>query len=236
MPAATHRPEAPQAGSFLSAILELVLTFGGYYLLRAFGVSVFWSLTVPAIAVAAVTVAVTVRRRKVDLIGLLVLMELTVTIVVSLVTRSARIAAVREPVYILIGGLFCLVTLLGKVPFSHTSTASFASFGDPKRKRAFETAWSDVPRYRMWQRLLTACFGVIMVVTAVIRIGLLWSAPSARIAHAVNVSNTLSFVMIGALIVVSGALIQPPKKIIEELVQQMDDVPAESSPVSPVPR
>ncbi|MEV6846595.1 VC0807 family protein [Actinoplanes sp. NPDC051411] len=236
MPALTHSPERPKAGGLLSAVLELILTFGGYYLLRAFGVSVFWSLTVPAIAVAAVTVAVTVRRRKVDLIGLLVLMELAATIVVSLVTRSPRIAAVREPIYILIGGVFCLVTLLGRVPFTHTSTASFATFGDPKRKRAFAMAWSDVPRYRMWQRLLTACFGAIMVVFAIIRIVLLWSAPEARIAHAVNVSNTLSFVMIGALLVVSGVLIQPPKKIIERLVQQMNDVPAESSRTSPVPR
>jgi hypothetical protein len=222
----TQSPRRSKAGGLVSALLEVALSVGGYYLLRAFGVGVFWALTVPAIAVAVVTIGVTVRRRQIDLIGLLVLLEIIATIAVSLATQSARIAAVREPVYVLIGGAFCLITLFYRRPFTHLSTSSMATFGDAKRERAFEQAWQEVPRYRMWQRLLTACFGTIMVVTAVIRIYLLFSVSDAQVAHAVNVSNTISIVMIVALLVVSGILIQPPKKIIEQLVRQMETTPA----------
>ncbi|RSM44889.1 hypothetical protein DMA12_15210 [Amycolatopsis balhimycina DSM 5908] len=222
MPPATQDKPKPKAGGLLSTLMELALSFGGYYLLRAFGVSVFWALTIPAIAVAAVAVTVTVRRRRVDLIGSLVLFEIIATIVLSLVTQSPKIAAVREPVYILIGGLFCLATLFYRTPLTHLSTSSVAAFGDPKRERAFARAWEDVPRYRMWQRLLTGAFSTIMILFSLVRMYLLVTATDAGIAHAVDVSNLLSLVMIGALVVVSGVLIQPPRKIIEQLVKQMD--------------
>jgi hypothetical protein len=207
----------PKAGGLLSTLVEVALSFGLYYLLRAFGVGVFWALTAPAVAVAAVTAFVTLRRRRIDMIGLLVLCELAATIILSLVTRNARVAAVREPVYFLIAGVFCLATLARRTPFSHVSTAAIATFGDPKRERAFQVAW-DVPAYRVWQRLITAVFGVLMIGSGVVRIVIL---SHGDVGHAVNVSNVVSLVTIGALVAVSAILIQPPRKIIEELLERM---------------
>jgi hypothetical protein len=219
--AVAQQSRRPKAGGFLSALLEVGLSVGGYYLLRAFGAGVFWALTAPAIVVAVVAVGVTLRRRRIDMVGLLVLFELAVTITFSVVTQSARVAALREPVYILIGGVFCLVTLFFRTPFTHVSTSSVATFGDPKRKKAFEQAWREVPEYRMWQRLLTASFGLIMVVAAVVRAYLLLAAPDDQIADAVDVSNMISLAMIAALVVVSGVLIQPARKIIERVAAQV---------------
>ncbi|MFL6127379.1 VC0807 family protein [Actinophytocola sp.] len=213
--------QKPKVGGLLSTLLELALSIGGYYLLRAFGVGVFWALTAPAVAVAVVVVVVTARRRRLDMIGLLVLVELVATLTFSLVTRSARVAALREPVYVLVGGVFCLVTLLRRAPLTHLTTSAMATFGDPKRERAFELAWQEVPRYRMWQRLLTTSFGSIMVVAAVVRAYVLLRAPDDRLAAAVDVSNVIGLVMIGALVVTSAVLIQPAKKIIERLLERM---------------
>jgi hypothetical protein len=200
----------------LSTLLELALSFGLYYLLRAFGIDVFWALTAPAIAVGAVAVLFTVRRGRLDMIGLLVLCELAVTIVLSAVTQSPLVAALREPAYFLIGGVFCLVTLLHRVPFSHAATATLATFGDPKRERAFAHAWAEVPRYRFWQRLITASYGVIMVASALIRAWVLYSATD--LAHAIDVSNVISLVAIGVLIATGAVLVQPARKIIEALL------------------
>lgn len=217
----------------LTALLEIALSFGLYYLLRAFGVGVFWALTVPAIVVAGIAVTVTVRRRHVDMIGLLVLFEVLVTIVLSLATQSPRIAAIREPAYTLIGGVFCLVTLFYREPLTHVTAASVATFGDPKREEAFKHAWQDVPAYRMWQRLITAVIGGIMVGSALIRAYILASTETDQIAHAVDVSNTILFVMLGVLVVVSAILIQRPKKIIEELANNRDpEGPTRSAPAS----
>jgi hypothetical protein len=220
MSSVAQRPPRAKGGGLLSSLLEIVLSVGGYYLLRAFGVGVFWALTAPAMAVAVVAVVVTVRRGRIDLIGLLVLCEIAATIILSLATHSPRIAALREAAYVLIPGVFCLVTLVCRAPLTHASTMSIATFGDPKRKQAFERAWRDVPEYRLWQRLLTASLGLIMVVASIVKAYILFATPDDHIAHAVDVCNIITFVMIGAVAVVSAVLIQRPKKIIERLLEQ----------------
>jgi hypothetical protein len=202
----------------LSSLLEIALSVGGYYLLRGLHVTVFWALTAPAIAVAAVAVTDTVRRRRTDLIGALVLVELAITIALALLTRSARIAAVREPLYVLAAGAFCLVTLLQRRPLTERSTARLASFGDPGRRAAFEHAWQHVAGYRGWQRALTAAIGLIMVTASAIRVGLIATAPAGRLAHAIDTSNTVGIVMLVALGLTSGILIQPPRRIIEQVL------------------
>jgi hypothetical protein len=210
-----------KGGGFLSALVEVGLSVGGYYLLRAFGVGVFWALTAPAIVVGLVALTVTVRRRRTDLLGLLVLFELVVTIGFSVATRSARVAAFREPVYLLVGGVFCLVTLFYRTPFTHVSTSAIATFGDPKREKAFAHAWREVPEYRRWQRLLTASFGLIMVGAALVKAYVVYVTPEDRMADAVNTSNVINLVMIAAIVVTSLVLIQPARKIIERLVEQL---------------
>ncbi|WP_326946958.1 hypothetical protein OG439_47940 [Amycolatopsis sp. NBC_01307] len=214
----------PKPG-LLTTLLEIALSFGLYYLLRAFGLDVFRSLVIPAIAVGAVAVAVTIRRRRIDLMGLLVLTELAVTITVSLATQSPRVAALREVAYILVGGVFCLVTLVRRRPLAHTTAASMASFGDPKREKAFELAWTEEPRYRRWQRLLTATLGALMVGAGVIRAYILYAAPDSGIAHAVDVSNAVGTVMWVAVFVVPAVLIQPARRIVQDVLERLQATP-----------
>jgi uncharacterized membrane protein YbhN (UPF0104 family) len=200
------------------SLVEIALSVGGYYLLRGLHMTVFWALTIPAVAVAAVAVVATVRRRRTDMIGALVLAELAITIALSLITRSARVAAVREPLYVLAAGMFCLITLLQRRPLTDRSTARLASFGDPRRKAAFDYAWRHVAEYRRWQRLLTAAIGLIMVISSAIRVGLVVVAPGRDLAHAIDVSNTAGLLMLLAIGLTGGMLIQPPRRIIEELL------------------
>jgi hypothetical protein len=202
----------------LSSLLEIALSVGGYYLLRGLHVGVFWALTMPAIAVAVIAVICTARRRRTDTIGALVLVELAITIALSLITHSARVAAVREPLYVLAAGAFCLVTLLQRRPLTERSTAGLASFGNPERKAAFEYAWQHVAEYRRWQRVLTAAIGLIMTISSAVRVNLIVTTPDRGLAHAIDVSNTAGILMLLAIGLTAGILIQPPRKIIEQLL------------------
>lgn len=213
-------PPRPGGSGLLAPLAEIALSIGGYYLLRACGAGVFWALTAPAMVIAAAVAVLTVRRRRLDLIGLLVLIELAVTIALSLITRSPRIAAVREPLYLLAGGVFCLLTLLLRRPFTDRTTVAFASFGDPKREAAFAYAWRALPRYRGWQRALTATIGTIMIMASGIRIAILATAPSNQIAHAVNVSTLIGTSTYIAIVVASALMIQPVRVIIERLLTE----------------
>lgn len=205
-----------------AALVEVVVSVGGYYLLRACGAGVFWSLTGPALAVAALAVATTVRRRRLDLVGLVVLLELATTLTVTLITRNPRVAALREAAYVLVAGVWCLVTLVRRAPLTHVFAASAASFGDPARERAFAYAWSSVPRYRRWQCALTALTGVILLAAAALRALILLSASEPGLAHAVDLSNTVTLYMLAALGLASGVLIQVPRKIIERLTSSAE--------------
>lgn len=211
----------PQAGGLLSALLEIVVSVGGYYVLRAVGVGVFWALTVPGIAVAVIALVATARRRRIDMIGLLVLVEVIASITLTLVTQDPRIAAVRESVYVSISGLFCLATLFRRRPLTHVSAASVATFGDSLRAEAFELAWRDVPRYRLVQRSLTASLGLMILVASGIRVGILYSFPLAQVAHAIDLSNLVGTAMWVALVVVSAVLIQPARRIVVRLFERL---------------
>ncbi|MBB1154791.1 VC0807 family protein [Amycolatopsis dendrobii] len=205
-----------------TALLEVVVSIGGYYVLRACEAGVFWSLTGPALVVAMLAVAATIRRRRLDLVGLLVLIELATTLTLTLVTQNPRAAALREAAYVVVAGIFCLVTLFRQAPLTHVFAASAASFGDPARERAFACAWSSVPRYRRWQRALTALLGTILLAAAAVRAVILLSASDAGLAHATDMSNTVTLYMLGALGVVSGALIQVPRRIVERLASSAE--------------
>ncbi|GAA2273947.1 MULTISPECIES: VC0807 family protein [Kitasatospora] len=218
----------PQLGGLATVFLDLFVSIGGYFILRAAGVSVIWSLAIPGIVVGVLTVLSTIRRRKLDVVGVLVLVELAATLGLSFVTNDARIAACRQPLYVLIGGLFCLGTLFGRRPFTAVTTASMATFGDPLRARAFEKAWQDVARYRQQQRTLTTAIGTIMVVDAAVRVLVIYVYPVSRIDVSLllsNVAGILLFVVIG---VVSKKLIMPAREIVLEIVEQLKAESADS--------
>ncbi|MET9079973.1 VC0807 family protein [Streptomyces sp. NPDC004232] len=213
--------QRPQLGGMMTVLLDLFLSIGGYYALRALGVGVIWALTVPGILIGVLTVMSTIRRRKLDVVGVLVLVELTATLGLTFATDDARIAACRQPLYVVIGGAFCLATLVGHRPFTAVTTASMATFGDPLRVRAFETAWQEHPEYRQRQRTLTVAIGTIMIVDAAVRILLIYLFPASRIDRSLllsNITGILMFVIIG---VVSKKLIMPARELVLGIVEQL---------------
>jgi hypothetical protein len=216
-------PKPSQTGGLLPILLEIVISIGGYYALRAVGVDVFWSLTLPGIGVAIVAVITTVRRRRVDMLGLLVLFEVAGSLSLVLATRDPRIAAIRGPVYVSIGGLFCLATLARKQPMTAATTSSLASFGDPARARAFEAAWRDAPRYRLIMRAQTAAIGLILLTGSAIQVGILYTQPLSDIAHAIDIANIVNTVMWVAEVVAAIGFMVPARRIVLSIISRLQE-------------
>ncbi|MFD2422094.1 VC0807 family protein [Amycolatopsis pigmentata] len=219
----TSGPKRPQAGGLLSILLEIAISIGGYYVLRAVGIDVFWSLTLPGIGVAIVAVIATVRRRRVDMLGLLVLFEVAASLSLVLTTHDPRIAAIRGPVYVSIGGLFCLATLVRKQPITAVTTSSLASFGDPARARAFESAWRAVPRYRLIMRAQTAAIGLILLTGSTIQVGILYAQPLSDVAHAIDIANIVNTVMWVAEVAAAVGFMVPARRIVLSIVDRPRD-------------
>lgn len=216
----------PEFGGLLTVFFDLAVSIGGYYALRAAGVSVIWSLTIPGIVVGVVASYNTLRRGKLDVVGVLVLVELAATLSLSFITNDPRIAASRQALYIAIGGLFCLGTLFGRRPFAAAATPSLATFGDPVRARAFELAWQEHPRYRRQQWKLTLAIGAIMIADAVIRVLIIYSFPASRIGLTLLLSNIAGLVMIVVIGIVARILITPARQIVLDIVAQLKSASA----------
>jgi len=219
----TVAQERPRVGGLLSMLLEIVVSIGGYYALRAVGVDVFWSLTLPGFGVATVAVIATVRHRRVDMLGLLVLFEVAASLALVLVTQDPRIAAVRGPVYVSIGGLFCLATLLRERPMTAVSTSSLADFGDPTRARAFELAWRDVPRYRLAMRAQTAAIGLILIIGSAVQAEILYTHPLSALAHAIDVANIVNTGMWVAMVAAAVGFMVPARRIVLSIVDRLQE-------------
>jgi predicted anti-sigma-YlaC factor YlaD len=217
----TVERKRPRVGGLLSTLLEIVVSVGGYYALRAVGVDAFWALVSPGVVVAIIAGAATVRRRRIDMMGLLVLFEVAASLSLVLVTRDPRIAAIRGPVYVSIGGLFCLATLVRGRPMTEVSTSSLAGFGDPLRAKAFEVAWRDVPRYRLTQRVQTAAIGLILVVGSAVQVEILYSHPLSQVAHAIDAANIVNTGTWVAVVLVSVALTLPARRLVLSIVGRL---------------
>jgi hypothetical protein len=227
----TVAQERPRVGGLLSMLLEIVVSIGGYYLLRAVGVDVFWSLVLPGFGVAIVAVTATVRRRRVDMLGLLVLFEVAASLALVLVTQDPRIAAIRGAIYVSIGGLFCLSTLLREQPMTAVSTSSLASFGDPTRARAFELAWRDVPRYRLAMRAQTAAIGLILIIGSAVQAEILYTHPLSEVAHAIDVANLVNTGMWVAMIAAAVGFMVPARRIVLSIAARLQEDRGELPPV-----
>jgi hypothetical protein len=89
-----------------------------------------------------------------------------------------------------------------------------------------------VPSYRNWQRALTATIGLILLGSAAVKAIVIIASPAARIAHAVNLSNTITLVMIAVFCATTGILIQPPRRIVDRVTAKLIAEEGQQSPAA----
>src|SRR5689334_16002537 len=91
----------------LPVALDLVVPTVGYYALHAAGVGDAWALTVAGSATGALTLVNTIRRRRLDALGLLIVAELAVAIVLTVAVHDPRLILIRPAFYLTAGGVVC---------------------------------------------------------------------------------------------------------------------------------
>jgi hypothetical protein len=153
-PAATSRLRA-----LLPTLLDLVIPTAGYFLLHWAGLSDVWALTIAGSATGVNALVHTIRRGRLDVLGLLVVAEIGVSVVLVVVTADPRLILARSAVYLAVAGLVNLVSCFAGRPLSYTASTPMATKGDPERAVAYERAWHHSPELRRIHRQLTAGIG-----------------------------------------------------------------------------
>ncbi|MGW4844504.1 VC0807 family protein [Nocardia brasiliensis] len=205
---------------FGNVIVSTVL----YFVLRAIGFSEIWSLAIPGIVVAVTTTVGSIRRRSLDVIGALVLVELVVSLGLAFVTDDPRIAAIRPALYMLTtGGFFLFTCVVGKPVMYLLATPMATNGGEPRRTEAYHRAWDEEPRFRKLERLMTLGVGLTMFLDSGLRIGIVYSSPASDLDRSFLVSNGAAIVMVVLVIVIMVAFIPRLSKIVDRVQQRVPE-------------
>ena len=176
--------------ALLPFLLDLIIPIGGYLVLRhVVGLSDFWALTIGGLATMVNAVVTTVRRGRLDSFGLLVVLEVALSVGLLFVSRDPRVLLLKPAFYVAVGGLWALATLrLGK-PLAYESGKPFATKGDPVMLAAYERAFERSPRFRSALRAVTAAWGVAFLLDAVLRVVIVYRLPPAKVDDSLLLSQ-----------------------------------------------
>jgi hypothetical protein len=112
--------------------------------------------SVPALLSEIVSIS---RHRQADVLGVLVLVFLAISAVISFVGGDPRLLLVRESFLTLVLAVACVVTLLFPKPIMFYIIRHFATGNDPAKTPTFNARWQH-PAFRRYIRIISVFWGV----------------------------------------------------------------------------
>src|SRR4029453_1417520 len=168
-------PATSRWRALLPTLLDLVIPTAGYFLLHWAGFSDVWALTIAGSVTAVNAAVITIRRGRLDALGLLIVAEIAVSVALAASTGDPRLVLARPAVYLAVAGVVNLVSCVAGRPLSYTAATPMATKGDPERALAYARAWHHSPELRAIHRQLTAGIGLAMIVYAILRVVIVYS-------------------------------------------------------------
>jgi hypothetical protein len=213
-------------GVILPILLDVIVPIGGYFLLHALGMSDFWALTIAGAATGAAAIVNTVRKRKLDSIGLLIVLEVALSVALLFVTRDPRILLLKPAFYTTIGGLFVLGTCVAGRPLVYETGKPFATRGDPARLAAYEQSWQESPKFRQVLTGVTVGWGIGFLLVSVATVAIVLHFPAEAVSSSFALSQLPSIAVFIALIAFTRLRVRTIRPIVDKRMRV--------SPVSPV--
>lgn len=177
---------------------ELALPLGSYYGLRAVGAGQWLSMVAGGLLLLPWIGYGIVRQRRVEAMAVFTLGLVVIGTLLSLVSGSPRVVMVRDSWLTAAIGCWVLGTLFTRRPFIMTSSRGIiiAKVGEAGLA-AFEARWDVEPAFRHHLRLITAVWGAVFLLDAVLRIVLAYTIPVDAFPLA---STVLWLALLGGLI------------------------------------
>ena len=176
----TETPARPLDGlvRLLPYGLDIVLPLASYATLRALGASTFWALIAGGLLTAAATAVNTIRRRRFDRLGVLVLSEVTLGVVLDFVIGDPRLMLARGSLYLAIGGIWVLVNAFTARPLTVEACKPWAAKHGPPAIAAYEWAAANSPAFLRIHQALSLAWSAAFLAYAVLRVVIIYSASS----------------------------------------------------------
>lgn len=185
----------------------------GYYALRSFGVNDFWALAIAGLATSVLAIANTVKRRSLDAVGLLVIVEVALSLSLLFVTRNPRILLLRASAYTSAAGVYLLFTIFIGRPFMFESSKPMVQArGGSARLAAYERCWDRSPEFRGFERNGTLAWGIALLADAALRTVVVLNI---SVKQAVWLAHGPGIVTLGAALLYTRHLIPSIRRIVD---------------------
>lgn len=155
-------------------LINGVLPFILYRVIRSsFPTSDLVALSIAAVPALLQTVITFVRKRRIDLLGALVVGGFALGIAVVLLTGNARFLLIRESLFHAALGIVCLVSLLFPKPLLFVAYRYVLTGGGSLDRAGIDELW-HYATIRSTFRILTGVVGAVLVVLMALRVFLVF--------------------------------------------------------------
>lgn len=201
-------------------LLDVVGPFVAYLVVHAFGAAGVWAMSAAG-AVAGLSTAInTLRRKKLDALGILVLVEIAASVLVLVFVRDIRLLLVRPSLYSGIAAVYIGTSAFLRRPVSfHGSRIMVAAKGSA-RLAAFDRAWETSAEFRRTHRVVTFLLGVCLAVDAALRIIIVYHFPVTRAAWLSNIPHLSALALMMILSALAGRRF---KRLVEDQMRKAEE-------------
>ncbi|WP_410623922.1 VC0807 family protein [Amycolatopsis sp. cmx-8-4] len=205
--------------------LDLVLPIVAYWLLHTVaGLSSFWALGIGGLATMVNAIITTVRRGKLDGFGILVVVEVALSVVLLFVGDDPRVLLLKPAFYVGVAGVYALGSLFVGRPLVFEAGKPFATRGDPRTVEAYDRSWAVSEPFRTAIRSVTLVWGAGFLVDAVLRVIIVYSFSPAEITDSLLLSQVPLIAVLVAVIAYTRLRMRKVRPI---LLAERDRLPAE---------
>lgn len=190
---ATDTTKADRRGLVLNIVVNAVLPYATYLLLTWYGVATVPALVSGAIFPLTATVVGMVRSRRVEALGIIVLVATAASVVGALWFTSPYLVLVKGSLISGFIGIIFLGSLAARRPLIYYAALAGQ---DAETRQEAETSWQSEPKYRRLMRRLTLVWGIGMMCEAGLRVMLI---PYVPIAIFLPMSEVMWFSFFGLM-------------------------------------
>ncbi len=176
-------------------VFDIVGPLVAYYGLKGAGLSNVSALVLSGVLPAVRVIGGLILHRKVDFVGLVVLIGIAVGTTVGLVSHSAKLVLLEGIVPTAVFGVVCLASLATAKPMMFRFALTFMG-PDTKRGREFADMWR-YEGFRHVFRVITVVWGVVFIIEASVKALIV---ESMSISTAKAITQLLPYAVFGLVI------------------------------------
>jgi hypothetical protein len=156
-------------------VLDVFAPMAAYFILDRLGAPPSIGLAIGCSVALASTARNTIQQRRIDRVGLLVVLEVAVSIGLIFWVRDQRILLSRPALYMEIAGFYLLATTFKGKPINFEGVRSMAARKDPARAMLVDHAWETSAAFRSMVRFSAISWALAFIADGVIRILVVYS-------------------------------------------------------------